>query len=160
VTPPLLPLAPKKKAPKSGRRRARELALQGIYEWFVAKTETALIEAHLRDTEDFDPCDNTHFQALLYGCIDQAEHIDGLLKPYIDRPIHQLSPVEHGVLMIAVYEFEHCIDIPYKVVINEAVELAKNFGGTDGHRYVNGVLDKSCAQLRATEVQAYRNKRL
>ena len=79
-----------------------------------------------------------------------------MLARHVDRKTTELSPVEHGVLLIGAYELTHCIDIPYKVAINEAVELAKSFGGTDGHKYVNGVLDKAAADLRAVEVQARR----
>jgi transcription antitermination protein NusB len=141
---------------KSARRCAREIALQGLYEWLIAKTEVTSIEAHMSEQEHFSRCDRLHLKALLHGCIDQFETINGHLGQYIDRQTNQLSPIEHGVLMIGVYELEHCLDIPYKVVINEAVELAKNFGGTDGHKYVNGVLDKAAIQLRSSEVQARR----
>jgi transcription antitermination protein NusB len=146
-------------ASKSGRRRAREVALQGLYEWLVSRAEPALVEANLREHEGFEQCDVAHFTALLYGAIAQATEIDAVLSKHVDRLIKNLSPVEHGVLMIGVYELQHCIDIPYKVVINEAVELAKNFGGTDGHKYVNGVLDKVSLELRRVEVEAYRAAR-
>lgn len=153
--------APRKKpaAAKSARRRSRELALQGLYEWLVNGSETGAIEAHLReqagDTE-FDKCDRAHFDALLHGAITGASDLDGVLARHVDRKTTELSPVEHAVLMIGTYELKHCMDVPYKVAINEAVELAKSFGGTDGHRYVNGVLDKAAADLRPTEVQAAR----
>jgi len=141
---------------KSTRRRAREIALQGLYEWLVAGSEPALIETHMREQEDFDRCDRAHFELLLRGCIAEAADLDALLARHVDRKTELLSPVEHGVLLIGVYELRHCVDVPYRVVINEAVELAKSFGGTDGHRYVNGVLDKAASELRAVEVQARR----
>jgi transcription antitermination factor NusB len=97
--------------------------------------------------------------SLLRGCIEQASEIDVALGRHVDRKMSELSPVEHGVLMIGVYELKHCIDIPYRVVINEAVELAKSFGGTDGHKFVNGVIDKTAADLRAVEVEAARAAR-
>ena len=150
---------PKSAAPKSARRRSREVALQGLYEWLISGTEAAVIDAHMREQDGFDKCDPAHFEALLHGCIAEAADLDGVLKRHVDRQTNLLSPIEHGVLMIGAYELKHCIDIPYKVAINEAVELAKSFGGTDGHKYVNGVLDKAAAELRSVEVEAARAAR-
>ena len=167
-TPPAKTSAPSKKtpkppfkrtAPKSARRRSREIALQGLYEWLIAGTDAGVIDAHMREQDGFDKCDAAHFDALLHGCIGEAVAIDGVLARHVDRKTTQLSPVEHGVLMIGVYELTHCIEIPYKVAINEAVELAKSFGGTDGHKYVNGVLDKAASDLRPAEVAARRAER-
>ena len=146
--------AEKPAKPKSARRRSRELALQGLYEWLVSGTDAGVIDAHMREQEGFDKADRAHFDALLHGCIAEAADLDGVLAKFVDRKTTELSPVEHGVLMIGAYELKHCIDIPYKVAINEAVELAKSFGGTDGHKYVNGVLDKAAGVLRTTEVKA------
>jgi N utilization substance protein B len=140
--------------PKSARRRSREIALQGLYEWLVSGTDAGVIDAHMREQEGFDKADRAHFDALLHGCIAEAADLDAVLAKFVDRKTTELSPVEHGVLMIGAYELKHCIDIPYKVAINEAVELAKSFGGTDGHKYVNGVLDKTAADLRPAEVQS------
>ena len=151
--------APKHAKPKSARRRSREVALQGLYEWLVSRTDASLIDAHMHEQEDFAKCDAAHFDALLHGCINEAVDIDALLSKHVDRKTTLLSPIEHGVLMIGVYELKHCISIPYKVAINEAVELAKSFGGTDGHKYVNGVLDKAAAELRTVEVEAARAAR-
>jgi N utilization substance protein B len=148
--------ARKRPAQKSSRRRSREFALQGLYEWLIAASEPALIEAHMRELDGFERCDKTHFGMLLHGCIGEASALDTVLERHVDRKTSHLSPIEHGVLMIGIYELTHCIDIPYRVAINEAVELAKSFGGTDGHKYVNGVLDKAAAELRAVEVQARR----
>lgn len=145
--------------PKSARRRSRELALQGLYEWLVSGAAAKVVDAHMREQEGFDKCDAAHFDALLHGAIAEAVEIDALLARHVDRKTTQLSPIEHGVLMLGVYELRHCIDIPYKVAINEGVELAKSFGGTDGHKYVNGVLDKAAAELRPVEVDAARSAR-
>jgi N utilization substance protein B len=145
--------------PKSARRRSREIALQGLYEWLISGAEASVIDAHMREQEGFEKCDAAHFDALLHGCIAEAVDIDVLLTRHVDRKTTQLSPIEHGVLMIGVYELQHCIEIPYKVAINEAVELAKSFGGTDGHKYVNGVLDKASIDLRPLEVEAMRAAR-
>ena len=154
------PPAQRKRAPpNAGRRRARELALQGLYEWLVGGSEAAVVEAHMRELEGYDKVDRVHFDALLHGCINEATALDAVLTRHVDRRTTLLSPVEHAVLMIGAYELTHCIDIPYRVAINEAVELAKSFGGTDGHKYVNGVLDKAAAELRPVEVQAARAAR-
>jgi len=148
--------ARKRPAQKSSRRRSREIALQGLYEWLLSGTEVARIEAHMREQDGFDKCDKKHFDMLLHGCIAEAADLDAVLVHHVDRKTSLLSPIEHGVLLIGVFELKHCIDIPYRVAINEAVELAKSFGGTDGHKYVNGVLDKAAGDLRAAEVQARR----
>jgi len=144
---------------KSQRRRSRELALQGLYEWLLSGADAATIDAHMREHDGFDKCDSAHFEALLHGCIAEAAGLDAALARHVDRKTTELSPVEHGVLLIGAYELQHCIDIPYRVAINEAVELAKSFGGTDGHKYVNGVLDKVAGDLRPQEVQAVRAAR-
>jgi N utilization substance protein B len=144
---------------KSPRRRSREFALQGLYEWLLSGSEAGVIDAHMREQEGFDKCDSAHFDALLHGCIRDAAVLDAALARHVDRRTSALSPVEHGVLLIGAWELSNCLDIPYKVAINEAVELAKEFGGTDGHKYVNGVLDKTAGDLRAVEVAAVRAAR-
>lgn len=141
---------------KSSRRRAREFALQGLYEWQLNAREPSAIDAHIRDQDEFAKCDRAHYDALLHGCIDQQAQLDAALLKFLDRPVEELSPVEHAVLWIGAYELTHCLDVPYKVAINEAVELAKAFGGTDGHKYVNGVLDHLAPSLRPDEVKAAR----
>ncbi|MFN3415866.1 MAG: transcription antitermination factor NusB [Caldimonas sp.] len=144
---------------KSARRRSREFALQGLYEWLLSGSDPGVIDAHVREQDGFPKCDTAHFDALLHGCIVEAADLDTVLARHVDRKTSELSPVEHAVLLIGCYELRHCLDIPYKVVINEAVELAKSFGGTDGHKYVNGVLDKAATDLRPAEVQAARPPR-
>ena len=153
------PVARKRAAPKSARRRSREIALQGLYEWLVSGAEAAVVDAHMHEQDGFDKCDREHFDALLHGCIAEAADLDAVLTRHVDRKTTQLSPVEHAVLLIGSYELKHCVDIPYRVAINEAVELAKSFGGTDGHKYVNGVLDKAAGDLRPAEVAARRASR-
>jgi N utilization substance protein B len=138
---------------RTPRHRAREFALQGLYQWLLNNEDAGAIEAHIREAHGFDKADAEHFDALLHGAIRQAQQLRADLGPLIDRPIEQLSPVEHAALLIGAYELQNHIEIPYKVVINEAVELAKSFGGIDGHKYVNGVLDKFAAKARATEVE-------
>jgi N utilization substance protein B len=151
--------AVKRAPPKSARRRSREFALQGLYRWLIAGGDAAAAEADVRELDGFDKCDRAHFDALLHGGIEQAAALDAVLVRHVDRKTSLLSPVEHAVLMIGVYELQHCVEIPYRVAINEAVELAKTFGGTDGHKYVNGVLDKAAADLRPAEVAARRAAR-
>jgi N utilization substance protein B len=143
-------------AARNPRRRAREFAVQGLYQWLLAGGSAEDVLAHLRELEDFERADRAHVDALLHGGIGEAAALDAAIARHVDRPPTQLSPVEHAVLMIGAYELMHCLDVPYRVVINEAVELAKAFGGTDGHKYVNGVLDKTAADLRPAEVEAYR----
>jgi transcription antitermination protein NusB len=141
---------------RTPRHRAREFALQGLYQWLLAGEDAGAIDAHLREAHGFDKADAAHFDALLYGTIKDAVVLRQGLTPLIDRPMSQLSPIEHAALLIGAYELKHHIEIPYKVVINEAVELTKSFGGIDGHKYVNGVLDKLAAVVRDTEVNAAR----
>jgi len=148
--------AARRAPPKSARRRARELAMQGLYQWLLSGEDAAAVEAHIRDMDGFSKCDRAHFDALLHGGIEQAAALDAVLARHVDRKTTLLSPVEHALLMIGVYELMNCIDIPYRVAINEAVELAKSFGGTDGHKYVNGVLDKCAAELRPAEARPAR----
>ena len=145
--------------PKSARRRSRELALQGLYEWLISRADVGVVMAHMREQDEHGLCDSAHLDALLQGCISQVAELDGVIAPHLDRGVAQLSPVEHAVLLIGTYELRHCVEVPYRVAINEAVELAKAFGGTDGHKYVNGVLDKAAAALRPAEVAAQRAAR-
>jgi transcription antitermination protein NusB len=151
--------AARRSVAKSACRRAREFALQGIYEWQLNGADAGVVDAHVREQEGFEKCDVAHFDLLLHGVMREGAAIDALLAAHIDRRADLLSPVEHAALMIGTFELMRCIEIPYKVVINEAVELAKSFGGTDGHKYVNGVLDKVAAELRSIEVGAARAPR-
>lgn len=141
---------------RTPRHRAREFALQGLYQWLLNNEDVRTIETHIRQAHGFDKADAEHFDALLYGTVKQATELRAGLTPLIDREISQLSPVEHAALLIGAFELKNHIEIPYKVVINEAVELTKSFGGIDGHKYVNGVLDKFAANARETEVNAGR----
>ncbi len=136
---------------RSARRRAREYALQGLYQWLVGGQDVAAIEAHLAETEGFDKADVAHFREVLRGATEGADTLRAEFGRFIDRQIRELSPVEHAILLIGAYELKYRQEIPYRVVINEAVELAKSFGGTEGFKYVNGVLDKVAAALRPHE---------
>ncbi|MEO7399570.1 MAG: transcription antitermination factor NusB [Polaromonas sp.] len=142
----------KKAADKSARTRAREFALQALYQHLVGQNPVDSIDAFTRDLVGFHKADAAHYDALLHGCVESASVLDDRITPLLDRKMAEISPVEHAVLWIGAYEFTHCLDVPYRVVINECIELAKAFGGTDGHKYVNGVLHKMAPSLRAAEV--------
>lgn len=133
---------------KSARRRSRELALQGLYAWQLAGDSAAGLQAQLAETNGFGKADSQYLARLLEGTIAHAEALEQLIAPALDRKSGELSPVERGILLLAAFELRDAPDVPWRVVINEAVELAKEFGGTDGHKYVNGVLDKLASQLR------------
>ncbi len=136
---------------KTGRRRAREFALQGLYQWQLSGADVAVIEQQISEAKGFDCSDGAYFAVLLEGAVREAQQIEQQVQPYLDRQFSLLSPVERAILLIAAYELVNQPEVPYKVVINEAVELAKNYGGTDGFKYVNGVLDKFAANLRLRE---------
>lgn len=144
----------RKAASKSDRSRAREFALQALYQVLVGKNDAESVDAFTRDLAGFSKADSVHFDALLHGCAEQAETLDALILPLLDRKLAEISPVEHAVMWIGTFEFQHCPDVPWRVVLNECVELAKEFGGTDGHKYVNGVLNGLARQLREAEVAA------
>ncbi|MEY4506824.1 MAG: transcription antitermination factor NusB [Pseudomonadota bacterium] len=144
----------RKAADKSARTRAREFAVQALYQHIVGRNPANDIDAFTRDLAGFHKADSVHFDALLHGCMAQADALDALITPLLDRPLNELSPIERCVLWIGCYEFQHCPDVPWRVVLNEAIELAKSFGGTDGHKYVNGVLHQLAERLRPLEVQA------
>ncbi|KMQ80189.1 Transcription termination protein NusB [Candidatus Burkholderia pumila] len=139
---------------KSARRRSRELATQGLYQWLLSGAPAGEIDAQLRNSQGFDKADKDHLDAILHGVIKESETLSTALQSCLDRPIEQLSPVERAVLLVAAFEFKHHVDVPYRVIINEAVELTKTFGGSDGYKYVNGVLDKLAVEMRSLEAQA------
>lgn len=139
---------------RATRSRSRSFAVQALYQILVGRNEAEDVDAFTRELSGFNKADTVHFDALLHGCADQAAELDALILPLLDRKMAELSPIEHAVLWIGAYEMKHCIDIPWRVVINECIELAKSFGGTDGHKYVNAVLNGLAPQLRALEVQA------
>jgi N utilization substance protein B len=142
---------------KMARRRARELALQGVYQWLLSGNSMSAVQRHLEaETENLDKVDRELFVGLLRGAIDNAEALRASFTPLLSRPVSELSPIEHAILLLGAHELRHSLDTPYRVVINEAIELAKAYGGTDGHRFVNGVLDKLAARLRPEEVEAAR----
>jgi N utilization substance protein B len=139
---------------RTPRHRAREFALQGLYQWLLNNESASTVVNHIRGAHGFDKADAEHFTVLLNGAIGSSVELRESFAPLVDRGINELSPIEHAVLLIGAYELKNNQEIPYRVVINEAVELTKSFGGIDGHKYVNGVLDKLAAQLRPDEVAA------
>ena len=144
---------------KSPRRRAREFAMQGIYQWLLNDSSVSLIEEHLAQAPEYELADQELLAGRLRGAISNATALDLEIAPLIDRRVSELSPVEHAVLLLAAQELSHHPEVPYRVVINEAIELTKAFGGTEGHRFVNGVLDKLAVRLRPTEANAATRKR-
>ncbi len=137
---------------KSERTRAREFALQGLYQKLVGKNDVSEIDAFTRELAGFSKSDAVHFALLLHGCSKEMAELDALIVPLLDRKLDEISPIEHGVLWIGAFELQHCLDVPWRVVLNECIELAKEFGGTDGHKYVNAVLNELAPRLRAAEV--------
>ena len=140
---------------RKSRRKAREFALKALYEWKLSGNDVASIALHLQDEEGYGVIDDKYFLILFKGATQEAAALEEALTPFLDRKLNALSPIESAVLLLGAYEAMHCPDVPYRVVINEAVELAKAYGGTDGHKYVNGVLDKLLPKLRPSEVKAH-----
>lgn len=147
---------PRKAASKSGRTRAREFAVQALYQVLVGSGDLAVVDAFTRDLSGFHKADAALFETLLNGCAQDRDALDALIAPALDRGVAELSPIEHAVLWIGAYEYQHHPDVPWRVVLNECIELTKSFGGTDGHKFVNGVLHKLAQSLRSLEVQAER----
>jgi transcription antitermination protein NusB len=141
---------------KNSRSRAREFALQGLYQWLLSGTDPGTIRAQLAETESFAHCDARYFDRMWDGVTTQYDVLVAAVSPYCERAAAQLSPIEKSILVIGAWELLRQPDVPYRVAINEAVELAKAYGGTDGHKFVNGVLDKLAAAARPREISAAR----
>ncbi len=139
------------------RRKARHYAVQALYQWQMAGAPLEQIEAEFRADYDFSKVDQDYFHDLLHHVSGQSNDIDELLLPLLDRKLDEVGPIELALLRLAIYELRERLDIPYKVVINEAVSLAKKFGATDSHKFVNGVVDKAAEQLRLTEKTAQKS---
>ena len=139
---------------KSARHRARELALQAIYQWRMSGGDPLEIEKATRAEKSLGRYDAELFSQLLRGVVEHSQTLVATISPHLDRDMNELSPIEFSVLLLGAFELARHPEVPYRVVINESVELAKTFGGTDGHKFVNGVLDKLAVQLRAVEINA------
>ena len=148
--------APRKTSSKPPRSRAREFAVQALYQHLVGRQDAESIDQFTRGLSGFHKADSVHYDALLHGCIRESAALDELILPLLDRKMAEISPIEHAIMWIGAYEFLHAADVPWRVVLNECIELAKEFGGTDGHKYVNGVLNGLAPQLRSAEVEADR----
>lgn len=142
--------------PSHARRRARRAALQALYQWLLSGHNLREIEKQFREEQDLRKVDIEYFQELLHQIPKHVDELQRLLEPLLDRPINELDPVESATLYIGLYELRYRLDIPYRVIINESVDLAKRFGASDSYKYVNGVLDQLAKQLRAMEFGAVR----
>ena len=136
------------------RRKARHYAMQALYQWHMADAPLNVIEAEFRADYDFAHVDLEYFQALLHGVPGCVDELEAVFTPLLDRNIKELDPIERTLLRMGTFELKDRIDVPYKVVINEAVALAKKFGASESHKYINGVLDKAARQLREAETNA------
>jgi len=135
----------------AARSRARRRALQALYAWQMSGSSMTSVIEQFRHEQDMEVADLEYFEDLLRGVEKHVEVIDEALKPYIDRDVAQIDPIERAALRLAVYELKFRPDVPYRVIINEAIEVTKRFGADHGHSYVNGVLDKLAAQVRVAE---------
>ncbi|MDM7859778.1 transcription antitermination factor NusB [Alteromonas sp. ASW11-36] len=133
------------------RHLARELALQGVYSWQLSNNPVEQVELMLATSNDMSKVDMAFFQSLLRGSTSRHAELDEQIKPYLGRLPEELDPIEKAILRIATFELVQCLETPYKVVINEAIELAKSFGAQDSHKFINGVLDKAVKTLRKHE---------
>ena len=136
------------------RRKARRALVQAVYQWQLAGSPARALVAEFAASDALKKADSEFFEAILQGVIGDVQQLDELLTPHLDRSIGALDQIERAILRLAVFELRGRIDVPYRVVIDEYVELAKTFGAQDGHKYVNGVIDKLAAQLRKLEVEA------
>jgi N utilization substance protein B len=136
------------------RAKARRLVLQGLYQWQLSGASAGEVIRELRDSQNTRDADLEYFEAVLKGAVADSAALETVFAPFLDRPVAQLDPIERGILLIGTYELKERIDVPYRVVLNEAVELTKAFGAEEGHKYINAVLDKTAAGLRQAERKA------
>lgn len=135
----------------SARHKARELALQGVYSWQMSKNAIEQVELALATSNDMQKVDLAYFQSLLRGVAKDVETIDTAIRPYLGRLPEELDPIEQAILRLATFELTQRMDVPYRVIINEAIELAKSFGAEESHKFINGALDKAVRTLRKDE---------
>ncbi len=147
--------APRRKVPLAQRRKARQLILQALYQWLIADADTQEIEFQFRE-ENTGKVDWDYFTEVFSEIPRQVSSLNAHIEPLLDRELTALDPIEKSLLYLGTFELANRVDVPYRVVINECVELAKVFGATDGHKYINGVLDKLAARLRPVEMNARR----
>ncbi|MBU2893223.1 transcription antitermination factor NusB [Colwellia sp. D2M02] len=135
----------------SPRRKARELAVQAVYSWQLSQNSVTDVEVNFISENSKRRFDIEYFQQLLRGVTQNIAVIDEVISPFVDRPLDEVDHVEKAIIRVAVYELKYCVDVPYRVVINEAIELAKSFAADDSHKFVNGVLDKTVKIVRPQE---------
>ena len=133
------------------RAKARRLILQGLYQWQLSGTPAREVIAELEASQNTKDVDLGYFEEALKGIIAGSADLEALYASHLDRPLEQLDPIERGILLIGAFELKQRPDVPYRVVLNEAVELTKSFGAEEGHKYINAVLDKTAAALRKAE---------
>lgn len=138
----------------NARRQARRLGMQALYQWLMADTELNELEIQFKEQDEIKRADPEYFHELLHKIPKNHELLSGILSAHTARPVDEIDPVERAILLVAIYELKYRLDIPFKVVINEAVTLAKKFGAEEGHKYVNGILDKIAHELRVIELQS------
>lgn len=155
--------APKRKEKKPSRSQlrsaSRRLALQAVYQWQMNQSAVSEIETQfvMNEDQEMASCDKIYFRELLQGVTASAKKLDGLFEELLDRPLSELDPIELAIMRIGSFELSQRLDVPYRVAINESVELAKGFGATESHKYVNGILDKLAQRVRREEIAARRN---
>jgi N utilization substance protein B len=141
--------------PQSRRGLARRLTVQALYQWLINETMPEILLRQFREQEEgLGRADPAYFDLLLTGVVEHAPELTLAITPHLDRPLNQLDPVEHAILLLGAYELQHCPDVPWKVAVNEAVNLAKTFGAEEGFKFVNGVLDKLARGARGAEMSA------
>ena len=133
------------------RAKARRLTLQGLYQWQLSGGSAREVIAELEASQNTKDVDLEYFEEALKGIVAGSAELEALFASYLDRPVEQLDPIERGILLIGAYELRERLDVPYKVVLNEAVVLTRAFGAEEGHKYINAVLDKTAAELRKPE---------
>lgn len=139
---------------RSARRRAREFVMQGLYQWQVGGQDAAAIQVQTESVAGFNKADRVLYATLLHEAMNHADILRADIEPHVSRPWNEISPIERSILLLGACELRLHPETPYRVIINECIELAKSFGGADGHKFVNGVLDKAALMLRATELAA------
>lgn len=154
MNPEALKAQPGRKPTRNARSRSREFALQGLYQVLVGRQAVAQIDDFTQGLAGFGKADSVYYDTLLRGCAEQAEDLDARIAPHLDRPLSEISPIERAVMWMGTYELMHCLEVPWRVTLNECIELTKQFGGTDGHKYVNAVLHAMAQQLRPQEALA------
>lgn len=151
---PHKPQADQRRKKRGSRRLSREFVLRALYAWQMTGADAAGLQVEAEADTRFAEANAAFFVELLDAVLKNAEDLDAGLSAYLDRTLDQVSPIEHAALLIGAYELQHSLGVPYRVAINESVDLAKRYGGTDGHKYVNGVLDKLAQAVRRVEIES------